>query len=73
MKQCQIVGVDWGGWVRTNPDPSGQTQLLQKLVGLVEAGKLNPPGGQHYALADTPQAMRDLLSRRVTGKAVLIP
>ena len=73
LKQCQIVGVDWGGWVRTNPDPSGQAALLTKLVGFVESGALNPPQGQQYPLAEAGKAMRDLLERRVTGKGVLVP
>ena len=72
LKQCQIVGVDWGGWVRTS-DPSGQGALLAKLSELVTSGKLNPPQGQQYPLAQAGKAMRDLLERKVTGKGVLVP
>lgn len=71
LKQCQIVGVDWGGWVRANP--GANAPLLKQLVSWVEKEKLHPPQGQHYSLADAPVAMRDLLDRHVTGKAVLIP
>jgi len=72
LKQIQIVGVDWGGWVRTT-DPSGQAALLAKLSDYVISGKLNPPQGQQYPLADAGKAMRDLLDRKVTGKGVLVP
>ena len=73
LKQCQIVGVDWGGWLRANPGPEGQGKLLAKLVDIVESGKLNPPQGQLYPMAEAGKAMRDLLDRKVTGKAVLVP
>jgi NADPH2:quinone reductase len=72
LKQCQIVGVDLGGWVRTTV-PSGQGALLDKLCAMVESGALTPPQGQRYPLADAGKAMRDLLDRKVIGKAVLIP
>ncbi len=71
LKQCQIVGVDWGGWVRSNTDANGP--LLRQLVDLVETGRLNPPQGQQYTLADAGKALRDLMNRKVSGKAVLVP
>ncbi len=72
LKQCQIVGVDWGGWVRGG-NAEGQGKLLAKLAELVTSNKLNPPQGQQYPLAEAGKAMRDLLDRKVTGKGVLLP
>ena len=69
LKQCQVVGVDWGGWSRKHAD--GNRGLLDRLAELSAAGRLSPPKPQAYALEDVGQALRDLMDRKVIGKAVL--
>ncbi len=71
LKRCQIVGVDWGGWMRE--DPSRNIPLLTQLLEWVAMKHLNPPQGQTYPLDNAPQALRDLLDRKVLGKAVIVP
>jgi NADPH2:quinone reductase len=70
LKQCQVVGVDWGGWSSKHRD--GNTQLLEKLSGLLESGKLAPPEPQTYPFDQVREGLRDLMDRRVVGKAVLV-
>ena len=69
LKQCQVVGVDWGGWSRKHAD--GNRGLLDRLAELSAAGRLSPPKPRLYALEDVGQALRDLMDRKVIGKAVL--
>ncbi len=69
LKQCQVVGVDWGGWVSKNVEANHR--LLEKLGDLLDSGRLNPPEPQVYAFEDAGKALRDLMERRVIGKAVL--
>jgi NADPH2:quinone reductase len=44
-----------------------------KLWDMVGSGKVRVTVGQEYALADAPQAHRDLEARRTTGSTLLIP
>jgi NADPH2:quinone reductase len=69
LKQCQVVGVDWGGWVSKNFEEN--YALLKKLGTLLDSGRLKPPAPQTYRFEDAPQALRDLMNRKVIGKAVL--
>jgi NADPH2:quinone reductase len=70
LKQCQVVGVDWGGW--SSKHREGNQKLFQKLSALVESGSLAPPEPQTYPFARVGEALRDLMERRVVGKAVLV-
>ncbi len=67
---CQVVGVDWGGWHGSHSEESAA--LLDRLGELLAAGELRPPSPQTYAFADARVALRDLMERRVLGKAVLL-
>lgn len=71
LKRCRIVGVDWGGWMRE--DPSRNVPLLTQLMEWVALGSLHPAAGQTYTLDKAGVAMRDLLDRKVVGKAVVVP
>lgn len=46
---------------------------LERLAGLVSTGQLVPTIGATYALADMPQAMRDLVAGNARGKLVIVP
>lgn len=71
LKSCQVVGVDWGGTARR--DPAINDRLRGELSDLLAAGKLRPRHPKTYPLEQAPQALRDLLDRKLSGKAVLIP
>lgn len=58
----RIIGSSMG----TQPD-------LETLVGLVEAGVLDPVVGAEYALEETPSAFEAMAERSLFGKAVIRP
>jgi NADPH2:quinone reductase len=66
-----IVGVDWGAW--TGRDPAGNAELVAGVLADVAAGRLHPVEPVAYPLDDVVRCLTDLESRRVVGKAVLVP
>ena len=71
LKQCQVVGVDWGGWGSRNREENAD--LFAGLAERVTAGGLRPVAPSAYPLEDAARALRDLMNRRVVGKACLLP
>ncbi len=66
-----VVGVDWGAW--TIRDPDGNRALIAELLDLAAAGTISPVEPTAYPLDDVARCLTDLASRRLTGKAVLVP
>lgn len=66
-----IVGVDWGAW--TGRDPAGHAEVIAGVLDDVAAGRLHPVEPVTYPLDDVVGCLSDLESRRVVGKAVLVP
>ena len=66
-----VVGVDWGAW--TGRDAQGNRDLIAELLDLVASGKLRPVEPVAYALDDVVSCLRDLETRNLVGKAVLVP
>ncbi|GGR91948.1 NADPH:quinone oxidoreductase family protein [Deinococcus sedimenti] len=71
LKGASIVGVFWGEYARR--DPRGNARHLTQLAEWVQSGTLKPEISRAYTLQEAPQAMRDLLERRVTGKVIVTP
>jgi NADPH2:quinone reductase len=71
LRNRSVVGVDWGAWMISNG--AGQRALLADLVEMVEAGQLSPSEPSVYPLDQVETALDDLMNRRVSGKAVLVP
>ena len=71
LKEVSAVGVYWGEF--TKRDPAGNRALLSQLFGWLAEGKLRPYVSKQYPLAETPQALQDLLARRAVGKLVIRP
>ena len=69
LKQCQVVGVDWGGWGSRNRDEN--TALFGGLAERVDKGELSPVPPTVYPFEEAAAALRDLMERRVVGKAAL--
>jgi NADPH2:quinone reductase len=71
LKGCSIVGVFWGAASQQEPE------LFQKMTGELmahaAAGDLSPLVSRRYALDEVPQALRDMLERRMLGKSVVEP
>jgi NADPH2:quinone reductase len=69
LKSVSIVGVYWQSWIMR--EPAAARALHAELLSWIAEGKLRPHIFARYPLADAPRALRDLLDRRVQGKAVL--
>ncbi len=70
LKGCAIVGVFWGAF--TQKEAALSQRNMQKIATWVMQGKLTPHIYRQYALAEAPQALTDMMERRVIGKAVVV-
>lgn len=71
LKGAAAVGVFWGAFVAR--EPKANWENFQQLFAWYTEGKLKPHVSKSYPLAQAPQALRDMLDRKVTGKIVLVP
>lgn len=71
LKGASLVGVFWGEFVRREPER--HRQGMAELLGWIAEGRVRPLVSRTYALAEAPQALRDLAERRATGKVVVLP
>jgi NADPH2:quinone reductase len=69
LRNRQVIGVDWGAWAMGNP--ADNATLLGEVIAAIEEGAITPVEPQSYALAEAGTALRDLLDRRLVGKACL--
>jgi NADPH:quinone reductase len=70
LKGCAILGVFWGQFAEKE---AGQNMKnIQELAGHFMRGKLKPHIHKLYSLAEAPQALSDLMDRKVVGKAVVV-
>ncbi len=69
LKGASVVGVFWGEFVRREPEQ--HVASMQELMRWHAEGKVRPHVSATYALAQTPQALIDMASRKVTGKIVI--
>ncbi|KEF34712.1 NADPH:quinone oxidoreductase [Deinococcus sp. RL] len=71
LKGASVVGVFWGEFARR--DPRANARNLARLLEWVQEGTVRPLVSARYPLERTPEALRALLERRVTGKVVVTP
>ena len=71
LKGASLVGVFWGDYARR--EPAHNLAAMQELMRWLAEGKIKPHISARYALADTPKALIDMASRKVTGKIVILP
>ncbi|WP_019586180.1 NADPH:quinone oxidoreductase family protein [Deinococcus apachensis] len=71
LKGASLVGVFWGEFARR--DSRANARNLARLLGWVADGTIRPLVSERYLLERTPDALRALLERRVTGKVVVTP
>ena len=70
LKGCSIVGVFWGTF--TTRDPQRNQEHLRELMSWFREGKLQPHISATYPLERAADALNDMRSRKITGKAVLL-
>ncbi len=71
LKSCQIVGVFLGAMVSREPET--RESIERDLLDFVSSGRLKPFVSKRYPLERAPQALRDMLDRKVVGKIVVEP
>ncbi len=69
LKRISIIGVNWGGYVAG--DPARSQPVLDRLLGLIEAGRLSPEAGEVFPLEQAGRAMMKMLERKAIGKIVI--
>ncbi|MEX3915470.1 MULTISPECIES: NADPH:quinone oxidoreductase family protein [Paraburkholderia] len=71
LKGASLVGVFWGDFARR--EPQHNAAAFTQMMGWIGEGKLKPYVSKRYKLADAAQALKDMASRKVTGKIVIEP
>lgn len=71
LRNRSVLGIEWGAWAMS--DPAANDALVLEVLAAVDDGALSPAEPTTYPLAEAGTALRDLLERRVTGKACLTP
>jgi NADPH2:quinone reductase len=71
LKGASVVGVFWGEFVRR--EPAHHVAAMNELMQWHREGRIRPHISATYALAEVPQALNDMASRKVTGKIVIRP
>ena len=69
LKNCAVLGVFWGAWVRH--DPAAYQAAIGELARWCAQGKLSCYIQKVYPLAETPQAIKALADRKAMGKLVV--
>ncbi|MCH7397822.1 NADPH:quinone oxidoreductase family protein [Belliella sp. DSM 107340] len=69
LKGCSVMGVFWGRFSTEEPEQNQQNIL--ELVEMIQEGKISQHIHQTYSLKDSPQALQDMLDRKVIGKAMV--
>jgi NADPH:quinone reductase-like Zn-dependent oxidoreductase/acyl dehydratase len=69
LKGCSVVGVFWGSFAEREP----QKNLLNfsELLHWIQTGEISQHLHRVYSLEEAPQALEDMMERRVKGKAVV--
>ena len=70
LKGCAIVGVFWGRF--SEKEPAKNFKNIQEIAGFLMRGEITPHIYKEYPLSETPQALWDLMNRKVIGKAVVV-
>jgi len=69
LKNVDVVGVAWGAFVMQEPQLT--VEIARELAMLADKGFVEPVVGQVFPLEQAAQALRELDSRKATGKVVL--
>jgi NADPH:quinone reductase len=70
LKGCSIVGVFWGRF--SEKEPAKNFKNILGIADFLSKGVIKPHIFKQYHLSETPQALWDLMNRKVIGKAVVV-
>lgn len=71
LKSCSIVGVFWGAFVMRSPDEAKMLEF--ELLEWAASKKIHPRVSGRFPLERAADALNEILTRKVTGKVVLVP
>ncbi len=71
LKGCSIVGVFYGE--HGTRSPLEQRALVDELIEMLASGRIKPQVTAQFTLDEAAGALRELMDRRVIGKAVVTP
>ena len=71
LKGCSIVGVFYGE--HGTRSPQEQRALVDELIEMLASGRIKPEVTARFSLDDAAGALRELMDRKVVGKAVVMP
>ena len=71
LKGCDILGIFWGRFAQE--ESGANMQNTMELIQYFAEGKLTPHIDKEYSLEEAPQALEDMMERRVKGKVVVVP
>lgn len=69
LKNCAVTGVFWGASLMREPQENQNN--FADIAQWLAQGKLHPHVSHRYALAETGQALNDMLARKAIGKLVV--
>jgi NADPH2:quinone reductase len=70
LKGCAVVGVFWGQFAKL--EPKVNLQNTRQLLAWIQEGKIRQHVGKKYSLDQAPQALQDLMDRKMLGKGVVV-
>jgi NADPH:quinone reductase len=71
LKGCALMGVFWGAFAER--EPKANFQNIMELLEFYKNGQMKPHIQRTFSLQEAPQALYDMLERRVMGKLVVVP
>ncbi|MFC5410879.1 NADPH:quinone oxidoreductase family protein [Larkinella bovis] len=71
LKGCSVIGVFWGAFAEKQPNDNFKN--VQDLLTFYQQGRIKPHIQATYPLEKAPQALREMINRRVLGKLVITP
>jgi len=69
LKGRHVIGVDWRSFVQFHPDANARN--VEALLGLWQAGRIEPRVTQTFSFDQAPRAIAALESREALGKLVV--
>ncbi|MCB9080360.1 MAG: NADPH:quinone oxidoreductase family protein [Lewinellaceae bacterium] len=69
LKGCSVMGVFWGAFATR--EMGANLANIQELLEWYLGGRLKPFIQRQYPLSEAPQALQDMMDRRVMGKVVI--
>ena len=69
LKGCAVMGVFWGRF--SQEEPNKNQQNIMELLSMIQSDKISQHIHKVYDLESAPNALQELLDRKVMGKAIV--